>query len=256
MFDTIWRSGEFVQRLKLWNWTWHHLEPFGHGLASWRDDAEGWVNVANNRCGEGIRRAHSELLQWSYELGWVSMLVLIGLCWPLRRSLGRWAWLILPFIAFTFPAERAEILWPFAILGWWLKTQYPPDEAARSAPHGVLLGATSVLLLLIGSWVVAQNSIGRVLRQSGNFSADCPRLKNFIQLHQKDIALNHSEVIRAMSEYNQLRPERGQSILEDHLAQHPRCITGIRVQRKASGLPTDPSSMCTALQETVLTPNP
>ena len=235
-------------RLKLWDWTLDHAQPLGAGLASWRDDAEGWVNVANNRCGEGIRRAHSELLQWSYELGWIPLLLLIGLCWPLRQSLGRWAWFILPFIAFTFPAERAEILWPFAILGWWLKSRFPPDDSPRVAPRALLIGAASALLLLIGSWVTAQNAIGRVLRQSGTFKVDWSSTEELcIGLHPKDVALNHSEIIRAMSAYNQRRPNQGKAILDAHLDAHPRCLSGLRVQRKAAGLPTDPASMCTAV---------
>ena len=240
-------------RLKLWDWTASNLTPFGSGLGAWRDDAEGWVNVANSRCGEGIRRAHSELLQWAYELGWIPLLLLMGLCWPIRRSLGRWTWFILPFIAFTFPAERAEILWPFAVLGWWLKSRFPPDEPPRLAPKPLLLGIASALFLLIGSWVVAQNAMGRVLRQPGNFRADWSSTEELcLGLHPKDIALNHSTVIRAMSEYNQLRPESGQALIEAHLQAHPRCIPGLKAQRKSLGLSSDPVSLCTVLQEEVL----
>lgn len=237
-------------RLKLWRWTTDNLSWTGGGLASWRDDAEGYVNVANDRCGEGIRRAHSELLQWSYELGLPAFLILVALCWPMRKSMGRWMWFILPFIAFTFPAERAEILWPFAVLGWWFKMQHPPEESPRVAPHPVLVGAMSALFLLIGSWVVAQNAIGRVLRQPGNFKADWSATEEFcIQLHPKDIALNHSDVVRTMSEYNQGRPESGKAILDAHMAEHPLCMSGLRVQRKALGLTTDPASICTAMSE-------
>ena len=109
-------------------------------------------------------------------------------------------------------------------------------------------GAASALLLLIGSWVTAQNAIGRVLRQSGTFKVDWSSTEELcIGLHPKDVALNHSEVIRAMSAYNQRRPNQGKAILDAHLDAHPRCISGLRVQRKAAGLPTDPASMCTAV---------
>jgi len=108
----------------------------------------------------------------------------------------------------------------------------------------------SALFLLIGSWVVAQNAIGRVLRQPGNFKADWSATEEFcIQLHPKDIALNHSDVVRTMSEYNQGRPESGKAILDAHMAEHPLCMSGLRVQRKALGLTTDPASICTAMSE-------
>ena len=244
-------------RLKLWDWTVSNAQPLGAGLGAWRDDAEGWVNAANDRCGEGIRRAHSEWLQWSYELGWIPLLLLMGLCWPLRSSLGRWLWFILPFVAFTFPAERAEILWPFAALGWWLKSAFPPPEPPPSLPRTALIGVTSALLLLIGSWVMAQNAIGRVLRQSGTFKVDwSPIEEACIALHPKDIALNHSEVIRAMSAYNGGRPQQGKALIEAHLAEHPRCLSGIRVQRKAAGLPHDAAALCTTLQEDGLSSSP
>ena len=78
-------------RLNLWSWTLDNSQPLGAGLGAWRNDAEGWTNVAVGRCGEALHRAHSEILQWGYEIGWLPLLLLIGLCWPLRRSLGRWA---------------------------------------------------------------------------------------------------------------------------------------------------------------------
>lgn len=239
-------------RTKLWRMTASVLRPQGEGLARWRDDAEGFVNLAHGRCDEATRRAHSELLQWSYELGWVSLLLLIGMCWPLRRSMGRWLWFTLPFLAFTFPMERAEILWPMAMLGWWIKSQLPPEESRFSVSPHLLTGAFGIALVLVLSWVTAQNAIGGVLRQSGAFKVDwSPIEEACVNLHPKDIALNHADVIRAMSHYNAGRIERGKALIDAHLEKNPLSIPAIRVHLKSKGLPHDEEAVCAYLQEAV-----
>ena len=159
----------------------------------------------------------------------------------------------MPFIAFTFPRNGAEILWPFAILGWWLKSRFPPDESPRLAPKPLLLGIASALFLLIGSWVVAQNAMGGVFA-NGNFRADWSSTEELcLGLHPKDIALSgHNTVIRAMSEYNQLRPESGQALIEAHLQAHPRCIRASKRSASPWDSPQDPVSLCTVSKEEVL----
>ena len=246
-------------RLKLWNLTAGHVTAFGEGLAKWRDDAEGFVNVTTGRCAEATRRAHSELLQWAYELGWLPLLLLIGLCWPLRHSMSRWLWFALPFLAFTFPTERAEILWPLAILGWWFKSQYPPaEEKAAPNPH-LLTGIQALGCVLILSWVIAQNAIGETLRRSGQLKADwSPTQELCLKLHPKDIALNHVDVVRAMSEYNQGRPESGQSLIAGHLERNPLSIPAIRVLLKSQGKPHNEEAVCAYIRARIKqgTPQP
>ena len=242
-------------RLTLWRMTAGQLSAFGEGLAKWRDDAEGHVNLATGRCGEATRRAHSELLQWSYELGWLPLLLLIGLCWPLRHSMSRWLWFALPFLAFTFPTERAEILWPFAMLGWWFKLHHPPEERAFRWPPHVLTAVQTATCVLMLSWVVAQNAIGGVLRSSGAFRANWSSTQELcLRMHPKDIALNHADVIRAMSAYNNGRPEEGAALISRHLEQHPRSIPAIRVQLKSEGKPNDVAAICAYLRREMANP--
>lgn len=242
-------------RVKLWRMTAGHLSAFGEGLAKWRDDSEGYVNLAIGLCNEATRRAHSELLQWSYELGWLPLLLLIGLCWPLRHSMSRWFWFALPFLAFTFPTERAEILWPLAMLGWWLKKHHPPEErVVRMSPH-VLTAVQTATCVLFLSWVTAQNAIGEVLRNSGAFRANWSSTQELcLKLHPKDIALNHTDIIRAMSEYNNGRPEAGAALISSHLEQHPLSIPAIRVRLKSEGKPNDPDAICAYLRQAIDNP--
>lgn len=231
-------------RWKLWEWTCRNATALGGGLGSWREDAEGHVNVALGRCQEATRRAHSELLQWTYELGWIPALMLLALCWPWRHALLRWGGLVLPFLAFTFPMERAEILWAFAVLGWWFK----PDA---SDSLGVLLDRRlplvvfSTVALALGAWSVSQNAMGRTLRQSGTIHVRwSPTEKFCVNLFPIDIALNPASVVRAMGAYNKGNPELGMSLLEGHLESHPRSVPAIKVWLKATGRPYDPDAVC------------
>ena len=237
-------------RLNLWSWTWDHLQVQGAGLGAWRNDAEGWVNLAVGRCGEALHRAHSEFLQWAYEIGWLPLIILIGLCWPLRRSLGRWVWFALPFFAFTFPAERAEILWPLAMLGWLFKVKYPPQSKAKPTVgmQRMLLGALTSIVLLLGSWVVAQNALGRFLKQSGNLRVNwSPLEETCIGLHPQDIALNHADVFRSMDAFNSGKMDEGSALIFNHLEDNPRSIPAIRVLLKLNGESNDSESVCSRL---------
>lgn len=232
-------------RLTLWRMTGEQISALGAGLASWRDDAEGFINVATGRCGEATRRAHSELLQWSYELGWLPLMLLVGLCWPLRRSMLRWVWFALPFLAFTFPTERAEILWPFAMLGWWLKLQFPPEDKELRLPPHVLTAIQTAACVLFLSWFTAQNAIGQVLRGTGTLRANWSAMQEFcLSLHPEDIALNHVDIVRAMSEYNQGRPQSGAELVNRNLEDHPLSIPAIRVHLKSRGQPNDADAIC------------
>lgn len=237
-------------RLNLWSWTLDHLQWCGAGLGAWRNDAEGWVNVAVDRCSEALHRVHSEILQWTYEIGWLPLLLMIGLCWPLRRSLGRWFWLALPFFAFTFPAERAEILWPLAMLGWLLKSKFQPqsDPQSTEGVQRLLIGSMACITLLLGSWVVAQNGLGQVFKQSGNLKVNwTPIEEACIEMHPQDIALNHANVFRAMDAFNTGNMESGTALITGHLEQNPRSIPGIRVLLKLTGESNDSDAVCSRL---------
>jgi len=248
-------------RLQLWSWTAGSIEPLGGGLGSWRNDAEGWVNVATGQCQEATRRAHSEFLQWIYELGWIPFLALAGLCWPLRRSMGRWVWLGLPFLAFTFPTERAEILWAMAVLGWWLKSQYPPKDSPNWSPASprmqtALTSTWVAISLLVGSWVVAQNALGETMQQRGTLKTNwSPLQQNCLSLHPQDIALNHADVMRAMTAFNEGRMEEGKAIIKAHLEANPNSVTAIRVMLKLSQQNYKGEEFCGFLENWLLSPD-
>ena len=247
-------------RLNLWSWTLENIQIQGAGLGAWRNDAEGHVNLAVDRCGEALHRAHSEFLQWSYEIGWLPLLLLIGLCWPLRKSMGRWTWFALPFLAFTFPAERAELMWPLAMLGWALKIQFPVSKMERFqssevAAHRVLLTSFISIALLLGSWVVAQNALGRIFQQSGNLKTNWSSSEQVcLFLHPQDIALNHADIFRAMSAFNAGQSERGNTLIQGHLKRNPRSIPAIRVALKLRGKPHNPDAVCAVLTDILAEP--
>ena len=99
--------------------------------------------------------------------------------------------------------------------------------------------------VLILSWVIAQNAMGETLRRSVPPKADwSPTQELCLKLYPKDIALNHVDVIRAMSEYNMGRPESGQSLIAGHLERNPLSIPAIRVKLKSEGKPHNEEAVC------------
>lgn len=235
-------------RVQLWDWTAEHITLTGAGLGAWRQDAEGWVNLRNQRCGEATRRAHSDFLQWLFELGILPFLILLAIGWPLRRSLGRWAWLTLPFLLFTFPMERAETMWAFAALGWFLKLQHPSGHPP--AHWGLPAGVFALSALLLGSWGIAQNALGRVAQQTGSIRTDWgPVEEACLALHPLDIALNHADLLRVMSDFNAGKTEAAVERLKRFHEKHPRSISGIRIWLKAQGKPSTPDDICVYLQQ-------
>lgn len=231
-------------RLKLWGWTLKNSSFMGEGLASWREDAEGHVNVATDRCHEAVRRAHSELLQWTYELGWIPLLLLLALCWPWRQALGRWAWFALPFLAFTFPMERAEILWPFAVLGWWFKPDASESQELTLSRRWPLVAFASITLSLL-AWNISQNALARIFLQRGKFHVNWSPLEEAcVNAFPLDIAMNPADMLRSMSAFNDGKDDLGMSLIEDHLESHPRSLPAIRVWLKANGRPHKPEAVC------------
>ena len=66
------------------------------------------------------RRAHSDLLQWLHELGWLPCLVMVLLAVAPNVASTNVFLPRLPLLCFTFPSERAEIVVPMAFLYWSL----------------------------------------------------------------------------------------------------------------------------------------
>ena len=237
-------------RVNLWSWTLEHSQALGAGLGAWRNDAEGWTNLAVDRCGEALHRAHSEFLQWGYEIGWLPLLALIAMCWPWRRSLGRWVLFALPFFAFTFPAERAEILWPLAMLGWWFKQRFPAEDPTPPLGKPFALAGFSAILILLGSWVMAQNTLGRTFKQPGALKVNwTPLEEKCVSLYPQDIALNHATLFRSMSAFNQGRMDEGKALLQDHLSENPRSIPALKINQKLNGQPNDAATICSVLEQ-------
>ena len=60
-----------------------------------------------------------------------------------------------------------------------------------------------------------------------------------------------ADVIRAMGDYNNRRPENAKALIDGHLADNPLSIPAIRVHLKSQGKPNDEDAVCRYLKEQI-----
>ena len=103
------------ERVQIWAWTLGDVSAIGGGSGSWKWAAEGHLQERIGKCDVSVRRAHSDLLQWLHELGWLPALVMLLLVWRQMWQVRMFFFLALPLLCFTFPTERAKSWspWPF-----------------------------------------------------------------------------------------------------------------------------------------------
>ena len=122
------------ERVQIWSWTLSNMHAVGGGSGSWKWAAEGFLQEQIGKCDVSIRRAHSDILQWLHELGWLPFALLTALAASRIWQARRFFLLAAPLLLFTFPSERAEIAVPMAMVFWLLQRPKSEAHAGASSP--------------------------------------------------------------------------------------------------------------------------
>jgi hypothetical protein len=239
------RAESSSDRVALWVWTWDHLPAIGQGSGSWRHEAEGNVNAVLDKCGVAVRRAHSELLQWVFEFGWLGILALGALAWPRIKAHWRLGVMLSPFLLFTFPFERAEIVASLALVG----LVHASSNRSEAKPNW---GSTTVFLgiLVVGlAWQRSQSKLGWAVRGQGRMAEFSALDRLCIDAFPEDAAMNHVDVLIATEWAATGDSAKAIGLVERHLKAHPNNLGALRLWGKLSGVAAQDLSECEVLEK-------
>ena len=186
------------ERVQIWSWTLSNMQAVGGGSGSWKWAAEGFLQEQIGKCDVSIRRAHSDILQWLHELGWLPFALLTALAASRIWQARRFFLLAAPLLLFTFPSERAEIAVPMALVYWLL--QRPKSEAAMEEPRhqAWLTTALASCLLFGGAWAVSQHALGKTVQGQVVLNGLTGFERRCIDAFPSDAAMNRIDVLLAL----------------------------------------------------------
>ncbi len=215
------------ERFQIWDWTMWDLGAFGGGSGSWKWAAEGHLQERIGKCDVAVRRAHSDVLQWLHELGWLPWLTMLLLAWRQVWKSRLFFFLALPLLCFTFPSERAEIVVPMALLYWSIQPRlHPrPDEEASAQGGSLLLAMTLALVTFGGAWNVSQHTLGQVVRGQVGLAALNGLQRQCIDWFPSDAAMNHIDVLMALQLHAAGEHQQAKSMAYKMMAERPHSLT-------------------------------
>jgi len=216
------------ERLQIWDWTMGDLGAFGGGSGSWKWAAEGHLQERIGKCDVAVRRAHSDVLQWLHELGWVPWLTMLLLAWRQVWKSRLFFFLASPLLCFTFPSERAEIVVPMALLYWSIQ---PRPEGEPSAQGGSLLLAMALAFVTFGgAWNVSQHTLGQVVRGQVGLAALNGVQRKCIDWFPSDAAMNHIDVLMALQLHGAGKHQQAKDLACEVLEERPHSLSAMKAR--------------------------
>lgn len=176
------------ERVEIWSWTIREARLFGHGLGSWKFDAQGAVNQAIGKEELVIRRPHSEVIRGIYEFGWIPFCLALGLfCYHFRH---RWRLMLvaMPAFLFSFPLERAEhlsALW-LAAMALPCRTENAPTLGKRWVANALSVS----LLFFFFTWAYSQHLYGKLMQGATTLQNMPSKERSLLEVFSHDPALN------------------------------------------------------------------
>jgi len=205
------------------------MNVFGHGLGQWRADAQGELNERLGRCDLFIRHAHSDLLEYCYELGILPVAILFGYAlWLMRKSLV----LVLPFIPlflFSFPSERPEVMGALAFsvaIFFREKSESPRRPALVAWVNGI---AVMGVFAGISMWAYSQDMLGGIFRKTTDISKLNSMQQFVLTLYPQDLLNNSLSLYQAHYLILHGNVDSAKEILMQHLQATPNDL-GVQKQ--------------------------
>ncbi len=217
-------------RIELWKWTCENLNLWGHGLGQWRADAQGEVNERIGRCDLFVRHAHSDFLEYLYELGVIPVALLVGILLFLVRNRFPLLMVFLPLLLFSFPTERPEIMVALAFSVIFSKQPEPQPSLQTKTNLKALRNVLAGLVFLgITSWAYSQHLYGRFLAKTTDISRLNVCQQIVLAMYPQDLLNNNLALYQAHYLITHQDVESAIFILEERLRMNPQDL-GVQKQ--------------------------
>jgi hypothetical protein len=203
-------------RIELWQWTYENLNFWGHGLGQWRADAQGEVNQRIGRCDLFIRHAHSDLLEYSYELGLIPVVILVVFLLYLGWSQLKVILVFLPLLLFSFPTERPEIMMVLG-LSILLSQKSSDMNMGYKMPRLWCAVFSGFILVGVSTWAYSQHLFGRFFHKSIDISKLNTAQQLVVAAYPQDLLNNSLALFQAHYLIAHNNVETAIEILEERL---------------------------------------
>ena len=217
-------------RIELWKWTCENLNLWGHGLGQWRAEAQGEVNERIGRCDLFVRHAHSDFLEYIYELGVIPVALLVSILLFLARDRFPVLLVFLPLLLFSFPTERPEIMVALAFSVIFSKQPEPqPSLQTKTNLKALRNVLTGLVFLGITSWAYSQHLYGRFLAKTTDISRLNVCQQIVLAMYPQDLLNNNLALYQAHYLITHQDVESAIFILEERLRMNPQDL-GVQKQ--------------------------
>ena len=237
------------ERKLIWSWTVENIAAIGPGSGEWKWMAEFEVNNILDKCNVAIRRAHSDLIQTIFELGFVPFVIMALLSYPQLVRQWRTILVMLPIILFSFALERAEVVASMMCMMAIQPESRLASEKKYRAPTSYVISMCCALLVL---WAIAQDATGRATRGHALMTDWGKARRMAVDCFPSDIALNHIDVVLASYLHALGQTDRARVMLRNHISENPRSISGIKAWGSLTGNPHNSCDEFKYLQSTFI----
>ncbi|MFM7104729.1 MAG: hypothetical protein ACKOW8_04345 [Flavobacteriales bacterium] len=207
-----------------------NLNLWGHGLGQWRADAQGEVNERIGRCDLFVRHAHSDLLEYVYELGVLPIAILIGIIFYRLRERIMCILVFTPLLLFSFPTERPEIMIALAVSMTTINNkELEPSLYLRKSIRYIQFVSATLVFMGISSWAYSQHLFGKFFSKTADISKlnSCQQI--VVSMYPQDILNNSLALYQAHYLITHQEEQSAIHILEERLRTNPQDL-GVQKQ--------------------------
>lgn len=241
------RAESSSERLVMWQWTSERINLLGHGIGSWKFEAEGYIGAALGKCELMVRHPHADALKMIFEAG-VLFTILFLLWWLVFiKPSFRYMIVFLPMFLFAFPTERAETLSALMVL--ILCTSKPKPLRKGMTWTGALI-VTSVLLIVAFGWSRSQHCLGKAMRDPLILKRTSPIDRRLLDAFPFDIVLNRLPTYQAIVLADAGETAAACQLLADVLKKHPNDQGALRLMQRLGGQLPANAVVCDSLTTT------
>jgi hypothetical protein len=241
------RAESSSERLIMWKWTGERINLLGHGIGSWKFEAEGYIGAALGKCELMVRHPHADLLKLVFEAGIIFTFLFLAWWLVLIKPSLRYMVVFLPMLVFAFPTERGETLSALMILLLCTSKPQPVQKGLALLPA---LAVISALLMVSIGWSRSQHCLGKAMRDPIVLKTTSPADRKLLDAFPFDIVLNRLPTYQAIVLADAGQTQAACELLTGILSKHPNDQGALRLMQRLGGQLPANAVVCDSLTTT------